>query len=66
MGNARKMQDLNCSIVAKDSGQLGRAVQKIAAEKELYKSNVETLRQYSRKFEGLENAAAVIENAAKI
>lgn len=66
MGNARKMQDLNCSIIAENSEQLGRAVQKIEAEKELYKSNVKTLRQYSSRFEGLEKAVAVIEDTAKI
>jgi uncharacterized protein (TIGR00661 family) len=66
MGNARKLQDLNCSIVAENEEQLKLAIQKIEERKSFYKKNVRMLNQYSNKFKGLEKAVAVIEDAVKI
>jgi uncharacterized protein (TIGR00661 family) len=65
MGNARKMQNLNCSIVVENREQLKPAIQEIEERKQFYKSNVKTLNQYSNKFKGLDQAVAVIEDAAK-
>jgi UDP-N-acetylglucosamine--N-acetylmuramyl-(pentapeptide) pyrophosphoryl-undecaprenol N-acetylglucosamine transferase len=66
MGNARKMQDMNCSIIAESREQLRLAIQKIADREQFYKNNVRALNQHSNKLDGLENAVAVIEDAAKV
>jgi UDP:flavonoid glycosyltransferase YjiC (YdhE family) len=65
MGNARKMQDLNCSIVVKNREQLRLAIQKIEKKKQFYKSNVKALNLYANKFKGLEKAVAIIEDLVK-
>jgi len=65
MGNARKMQDLNCSIVVKNREQLRLAIQKIEEKKQFYKSNVKTLNLYANKFKGLEKTVAIIEDLVK-
>jgi UDP-N-acetylglucosamine--N-acetylmuramyl-(pentapeptide) pyrophosphoryl-undecaprenol N-acetylglucosamine transferase len=65
VGNARKMQDLNCSIVVKNGKQLRLAIEKIEEKKQFYKSNVKALNLYANKFNGLENAVAVIEDLVK-
>ncbi len=65
VGNARKMQDLNCSIVVKNRKQLRLAIEKIEDNKQFYKSNVKALNLYANKFKGLENAVAIIEDLVK-
>jgi UDP-N-acetylglucosamine--N-acetylmuramyl-(pentapeptide) pyrophosphoryl-undecaprenol N-acetylglucosamine transferase len=65
VGNARKMQDLNCSIVVKNGKQLRLAIEKIEEKKQFYKSNVKALNLYANKFNGLENAVAAIEDLVK-
>ena len=65
VGNARKLQDLNCSIVVKNRTQLQLAIEKIEDEKQFYKSNVKALNLYAKKFKGLENAVAIIEDLVK-
>ena len=65
VGNARKMQDLNCSIVVKNGKQLWLAIEKIEEKKQFYKSNVKALNLYANKFKGLENAVMVIEDLVK-
>jgi len=64
MGNARKMQDLNCSILAKNKDKLKRAIQEIEERKEFYKSHVKALNQYSNKFKGIEKAVRIIAETA--
>jgi len=66
MGNARKLQDMNCSIVAGNREQLRLAIQKIADREQFYKNNVKTLNQHSNELKGLENAVEVIEDAASV
>jgi UDP:flavonoid glycosyltransferase YjiC (YdhE family) len=66
MGNARKLQDMNCSIVAGNREQLRLAIQKIADREQFYKNNVKTLNQHSNELKGLENAVEVIEDAANV
>ncbi len=61
MGNARKMQELECSIYVENPKQLRSAVKEIEENRETYKRSVEELNQYSRKFNGLERAINVIE-----
>lgn len=62
MGNARKMQDLKCSIYIENPKQLESAIREIEENRETYKRNVEKLSEYSRKFNGLERAIDVIES----
>jgi uncharacterized protein (TIGR00661 family) len=62
MGNARKMQELKCSISVEKKTQLRPAILEIERKRELYKKNVGKMREYCRKFEGVKNAAQEIEN----
>lgn len=66
VGNARKMQDMDCSIVVGNREQLRLAIQKIADREQFYKNNVKLLNQHSNELKGLENAIAVIEDTAKV
>ncbi len=63
MANARKLDELKCSIYVENKGQLKFAIEEIEAKKEFYKSNVEKLHEYSSRFKGLDRAVTVIENA---
>jgi len=62
MGNAKKMQELKCSIYAENPRQLKSAITKIEENIEVYKHNVEELSKYSLKHKGLEKAVSIIEN----
>jgi len=62
MGNAKKMQDLNCSIVVKNREQLKLAIQKIEEKKQFYNDNVKALNLYANKFKGLKKTVEVIED----
>jgi uncharacterized protein (TIGR00661 family) len=64
-GNARKMQDLNCSIIAQNEEQLKSAIKRIEDRKQFYQSHVKMVSNYSSKFKGLENAVAVIEGLVR-
>jgi len=63
MGNAAKLQKLNCSISVKNKQELKAAVQKITEENKLFKRNVMALNTFSNKFKGLDRAVEIIENA---
>jgi UDP-N-acetylglucosamine--N-acetylmuramyl-(pentapeptide) pyrophosphoryl-undecaprenol N-acetylglucosamine transferase len=63
MGNAAKLQKLNCSISVKNKQELKAAVQKITEENKLFKRNVMALNTFSNKFKGLDRAAEIIESA---
>ncbi len=65
LGNAIKMQRLNCSIVVKNGKELKKAIKKLEEEREFYKSNIKILSRYSSRFEGIENAVRIIENVVK-
>ena len=65
-GNARKMQELKCSITVENEEQLRLAIQEIEERKKFYKGNVEMLNEVSNKFRGLDQAVAVIEECWKI
>jgi uncharacterized protein (TIGR00661 family) len=62
MGNARKLQELRCSISVENESQLKSAILEIEEKTEFYKNNVKRINEYSRKFKGIENAIDVIEN----
>jgi UDP:flavonoid glycosyltransferase YjiC (YdhE family) len=62
MANARKLQELNCSISVENESQLKSAIFEIQENREFYKKNVERIREYSSKFNGLARAVEVIED----
>jgi UDP:flavonoid glycosyltransferase YjiC (YdhE family) len=64
MGNARKMQELGCSISVANGKQFKSALQEIDEKIEFYKRNVHSLFEYSSKFVGLETATTIIESTA--
>jgi len=61
LGNAAKLQDLNCSITAKNQKELEKAVQKMEKEKETYHKNVVALNKFSNRFKGLDSAVSIVE-----
>lgn len=63
MANARKLDELKCSIYVENKGQLKSAIEEIEAKKEFYRNNVEKIHEYSSRFKGLDRSVTVIENA---
>ncbi len=61
LGNAAKLQDLNCSITVKNKGQLQKAVAKMEKEQESFDRNMLALNEFSNKFKGLDRAVTIIE-----
>ncbi len=62
MGNARKLQELGCSVSVDNSSQLRSAILDIEEKAESYKRNVRRIQEYSRRFRGVEEAVNVIED----
>jgi uncharacterized protein (TIGR00661 family) len=62
MGNAAKLQKLNCSISVKSTKELRAAVQKIEEENKLFTKSIKALNVFSNKFKGLDRATEIIEN----
>jgi UDP:flavonoid glycosyltransferase YjiC (YdhE family) len=62
LGNAAKLQDLNCSITVKNQKQLEKAVEKMEEQKIDYERNVEALNEFSNRYNGLNRAVSIIEN----
>jgi len=62
MGNARRLQELKCSISVENKTQLKSAILEIEEKIGFYKNNVEKLSEYSSRFKGLESAVSVIED----
>jgi len=63
MGNARKLQELGCSLSVRDKNQLKSAILEIEDQLDMYKKNVTTINEYSSRFKGLERAVSVIEDS---
>jgi len=61
MGNARKLEELKCSLWVENETQLKSAIFEIEEKKESFKTQVEKISKYSSQFKGLENAVKVIE-----
>jgi UDP-N-acetylglucosamine--N-acetylmuramyl-(pentapeptide) pyrophosphoryl-undecaprenol N-acetylglucosamine transferase len=61
LGNAAKLEELNCSITVKNRKQLAKAVQKMEDEIETYNKNMQTLNAFSNKFKGLDRAVSIVE-----
>ena len=62
LGNAAKLEKLNCSIVAKNKKQLKKAINKMETELDTYTRKVETLRAFSGRFNGLDRAVEIVES----
>jgi UDP-N-acetylglucosamine--N-acetylmuramyl-(pentapeptide) pyrophosphoryl-undecaprenol N-acetylglucosamine transferase len=62
LGNAAKLEKMNCSIVAKNKKQLQKAVSKMDSELDTYSRNVKTLSEFSGRFNGLDRAVEIIES----
>lgn len=65
MGNGRKLQELNCAIMVKNKEQLGSAFKEIENNMGYYRSNVEAVNNFSRKYAGVNEAVRVIESALR-
>lgn len=60
-GNAKKMEDMGCSIFIKSRKQLKPAIEEMNKAYDSYKKNVEKLSHYASKLDGLSKAVKIIE-----
>jgi hypothetical protein len=65
MGNAVKLQNMNCSIVVKNKNQLKTALRTIEEEKRVFRESVEKLNKVSNRLNGLERATEIIEETIR-
>lgn len=61
LGNAAKLQDMNCSITARNQKDLQRAVERMENEALTYNKNMLALNQFSNKYHGLDRAVDIVE-----
>ncbi len=61
LGNAAKLEDMKCSIVAKNEKQLERATQRMETELDSYNRNMLALSEFSGRLKGLDRAARIVE-----
>ncbi len=61
LGNAAKLEDLNCSIKVKNSKELEIAVERMELNEKMCNKNIQALSQFSSRFKGLERAVAIVE-----
>jgi len=62
LANAAKLQDLQCSLIARNKKQLQSAVREIEKKYSLFKGKIEALNRFSNKFNGLNRTIEIIEN----
>ncbi len=62
LGNAAKLEKMNCSIIAKNTKQLQKAVGKMESELDTYTQNVKAISEFSGKYNGLDRATEIIES----
>jgi UDP-N-acetylglucosamine--N-acetylmuramyl-(pentapeptide) pyrophosphoryl-undecaprenol N-acetylglucosamine transferase len=62
LGNAVKLQELNCSITAKNQKQLQKAMEQMETEKEAYNRSMAALNAFSNRLRGLDRAVSIVEN----
>ena len=60
--NAAKLQDMKCSLIARDQHELAEAIKKIESNYDYYKKNAEKLNRFSNKFDGVKRATEIIES----
>ncbi len=61
LGNAAKLQDMNCSITAKNKKELKKAIQRMEREQDAFDRSVLALNKFSNKFKGLDRAASIVQ-----
>ncbi len=61
LANAAKLQDLGCSVMAKNQKQLSQAIAKIESDQDTYNHNVLNLNRFASKYDGLSRAVEIIE-----
>lgn len=64
MGNARKLEELGCSIFIKRKGQIEPAIKEIDENLNSYKENLKKLSEVASKLNGVKRAADIIEDLA--
>jgi uncharacterized protein (TIGR00661 family) len=64
LANAKKMQDMGCSLVVENRDQLVQAISEMKMNIDVYKRNVRRLNHHASKFKGVNNAAKIIEKVA--
>jgi UDP:flavonoid glycosyltransferase YjiC (YdhE family) len=62
LANAAKLQNLQCSKIAKNRDQLIKSVREIESNRELFKNRIEALNEFSNRFNGVNRASEIIEN----
>jgi len=61
--NAAKLKDLNCSLSVRNKTELISAIEKIEKDYNFFKNNVKKIGSYARKFNALDKATDIIEDA---
>jgi len=61
LGNGIKLQQLGCSLVAKNKIQVGRAIGDIKNKHSIFRGNMEELNRFSNKFNGLDRTVEIID-----
>ena len=61
LANGMKLQDMHCSIIARNIEQLKKALRTIEGQGQVFRSSVERLNEFSNKFNGIDRAAEIIE-----
>ena len=61
LANAAKLQDIKCSLIAKNSKQLFSAVERMQNNLNYYTQKMKTLTEFSCKHRGLERATEIVE-----
>lgn len=65
LANGKKLQDIHCSIVARNKEQLRRALRAIEEQRQVFRSSLEKLNTFSNKFNGIDRATEIIEETTK-
>lgn len=63
--NAKKLQDMGCSTIARNAKQLKQAIHEMENRIDAYKKNVQRLNQFASKFKGVDRAVKIIEEVAQ-
>jgi UDP-N-acetylglucosamine--N-acetylmuramyl-(pentapeptide) pyrophosphoryl-undecaprenol N-acetylglucosamine transferase len=64
LANGMKLQNMHCSIVARDKAQLKVALRTVEEKLSSFRSSAEKLNEVSNRYSGLDRAAEVIEETA--
>jgi uncharacterized protein (TIGR00661 family) len=65
LANAAKLRDLHCSLISKNKAEVVAAVREIEANRQSYKTCTQRLNAFSNKFDGLNRAVEIIEEATR-